>query len=259
MLADRPPQLLIFTGAGISADSGIKTFRDAGGLWEGHNVDQVANILSFRKNFELVHRFYNARRQQLAEVEPNAAHRMIARLQARYPTFNFTQNVDDLLERGGCTDVIHVHGSLTRMQCLACGHQWEIGYAAYDCETDRCTRERCGSRKGVKPAVVFFHEAAPRYADLGRALRGLQRGDVGLVMGTLGNVVQIGEMLAETPATTILSNLESATSTSTSLVNEDRMFDYVMHGRAAEMADQIEELVDRLMARLIQTGTAQSM
>jgi NAD-dependent deacetylase len=250
MLTDRPRRLLIFTGAGISADSGIQTFRDANGLWEGHNVDQVANILHWRRNFETVHAFYNARRAQLREVEPNAAHRMIARLRARFPgTVNLTQNVDDLLERGGCTDVIHLHGSLTRMQCVACGNQWEIGYRAWDCESERCPLERCSSRKGVKPAIVFFHEAAPRYYDMHKAVNALQRGDVALVMGTLGNVIPIGAMLAETEATTVLSNLESATSTPQCLVNEDRQFDYVLHGRAAEMAERIEAHIVYLMER----------
>ncbi|WP_083786313.1 Sir2 family NAD-dependent protein deacetylase [Methylobacterium nodulans] len=96
------PKLVVFTDADISSCSWIQTFRDSDGLWENHNVDQAANILAFKKNFEVVHRFYNAQRAQLAEVEPNAAHRMLARLQSYFGKrmTQITLNIDDLLERG---------------------------------------------------------------------------------------------------------------------------------------------------------------
>lgn len=244
----RERKLVIFTGAGISADSGISTFRDKDGTWENHSIAQVCDILTWRANREAVHAFYNARRSQLEGVEPNEAHRMIARLQARFPevTTVITQNIDDLLERGGCTDVLHVHGSLLAMQCKACGHEWPQGYAPWDPLTDRC---RCNSLKGVKPAVVFFNEGAPRYRHMHRALDALQDGDVLLVMGTSGQVIPIGVWAASMPAIAILSNLKSDDRISMpgAPVCEDRQFDHVLHGRAEEKAAEIEALVIRLM------------
>lgn len=246
-----PSRLVVFTGAGLSADSGIQTFRDSDGLWENHNVDQVANIYTFKKNFEVVHRFYNARRQQLAEVEPNAAHMMLARLQHYFGERMtlITQNIDDLLERAGCTDVLHVHGHLTSMHCLACGHRFQIGYRAWDPEVDTCPVERCRSKRGVKPNVVFFHENAPGYRPMNKALMRLNERDVLLVMGTSGQVIDIGSYAAMTKAFTILSNLKSEKRASMPgfPIVEDRQFNLTMHGQASEMAGRIEAKVAEIL------------
>ena len=104
--------IVVLTGAGVSAESGINTFRDAGGLWEGHDVMEVASPEGFRKNPALVLDFYNQRRSQLKEVEPNQAHKIIAELEETYNVIVVTQNVDDLHERAGSTNVVHLHGEL---------------------------------------------------------------------------------------------------------------------------------------------------
>lgn len=240
-------KLVVFSGAGLSADSGIQTFRDKDGLWENHNVDQIASIATWKQNLTTVHRFYNARRAQLAEVEPNAAHLMLADWQRRYGAVLLTQNIDDLLERAGCTDVVHLHGDLRAMQCKACGNQWPVGYAAWDPSEDRCPK--CSSRKGVKPGVVFFGEAAPHYRTMWRTFTELTTGDVLVVIGTSGKVIDIGSVAAGSRATTILSNLEPSSEASMpgAPVAEDRHFHHVLHGRAAAIAPDLDSLIQTLM------------
>src|SRR5207249_2590463 len=115
--------ITVLTGAGVSAESGIKTFRDAGGLWENHRLEDVATPGAFARDADLVQRFYNERRRSLKGVEPNAAHRALAELEeALGERFNLiTQNIDDLHERGGSRRVLHMHGELRKARCLRCG------------------------------------------------------------------------------------------------------------------------------------------
>src|SRR5256885_8593595 len=115
--------IVILTGAGVSAESGLGTFRGPDGLWEGHRVEDVATPEAFKRDPALVHAFYNARRASLATVEPNAAHRALARLDAEWPgeLLLVTQNVDDLHERAGSKRLVHMHGELTKGWCLAWG------------------------------------------------------------------------------------------------------------------------------------------
>ncbi|HEY6131905.1 MAG TPA: Sir2 family NAD-dependent protein deacetylase, partial [Halioglobus sp.] len=115
-------RIVVLTGAGVSAESGLATFRDSNGLWEKHDPMEIATPEAFKRDPGLVYRFYNARRKQLEGVLPNAAHRALARLQAEFPgeVFLVTQNVDNLHERGGSSQVCHMHGELHRMLCQAC-------------------------------------------------------------------------------------------------------------------------------------------
>ena len=202
------PRLLVFSGAGLSAPSGIPTFRDANGLWHNHNIDEICDLLTWKQNAELVHKFYNQRRQDLSSVSPNAAHFKIAEWQKRYPggVTIITQNVDNLLEAAGCVDVVHVHGLLTNMKCTACGHVWDVGYHAWDKEVDRCPK--CSSRRGVKPGVVFFNESAPEYATLYHAIKMLTDLSTTVVIGTSSMVVDIQSLLFDKPGAKILNNLE---------------------------------------------------
>ena len=112
----REKGLIIFSGAGISAESGINTFRDTNGLWENHSIKEVCSENTWKHNFEAVHTFYNQRRVQLSEVQPNNAHKVVATLKKQYgdDCYVITQNVDDLFERAGCEDVLHVHGELKK-------------------------------------------------------------------------------------------------------------------------------------------------
>src|SRR5688572_4325671 len=131
--------IVILTGAGISAESGLKTFRAADGLWEGHRVEDVATPEAFERDPVLVHQFYDARRERLGEVEPNAAHVALARLDAEWPgeLLLITQNVDDLHERAGSTRLLHMHGELAKGWCLACDERF--GWTGQMGEGARCS------------------------------------------------------------------------------------------------------------------------
>ena len=152
-------KIVILTGAGISAESGIDTFRAAGGLWENHCVEDVATPEGFAKDPELVHRFYNLRRAALKTVEPNPAHIALAKLEeglkARGGQLTLvTQNVDDLHERGGASEVIHMHGILTSMLCGICEHRWDY---LEDASPDMVC-PKCYVKGACRPDIVWFGE-----------------------------------------------------------------------------------------------------
>ena len=124
-------KIVILTGAGISAESGLSTFRDNNGLWENHRIEEVATPEAFDRNPDLVHRFYNMRRQALSEVKPNAAHLKLAEIEPLYQSFLLvTQNVDDLHERAGSRNLIHMHGELLKKRCVQC-HQTSDHYCPF--------------------------------------------------------------------------------------------------------------------------------
>lgn len=148
--------IVILTGAGVSAESGLATFRGPDGLWEGHRVEDVATPEAFRRDPELVHAFYDARRAKLGTVGPNAAHVALARLDAEWPgeLLLVTQNVDDLHERAGSKRLIHMHGELTKGWCLACDERF--GWQGPMGEDVICPS--CKERGGVRPDIVWFGE-----------------------------------------------------------------------------------------------------
>lgn len=148
-------KIVILTGAGISAESGINTFRDADGLWEGHDVMEVASPEGWRKNQALVLDFYNQRRRQLKTVVPNAAHLALKELEKQYEVVVITQNVDDLHERGGSTNIIHLHGELKKVRST--GDENLI----YDWEEDCVLGDRCIKGYQLRPHIVWFGEAVP--------------------------------------------------------------------------------------------------
>lgn len=231
-------KIIFFTGAGISAPSGISTFRDSNGLWENHKIDDVCNEHTWKKNFELVHEFYNQRRTQLNEVDFNYAHKVIADISKEVGvmnTFNLTQNVDDLFERVNLNP-IHLHGELTKMQCEACGNNWDIGYKKFNTEKDRCPK--CNSLKGVRPDIVFFYGQAPEYKKLYNAFDHAENEDsIVVVIGTMGNVIDIDGLLKGTKCTKILCNLEKSES-----IN-DKNYDYVFYKNCIEAIDEIKEII----------------
>lgn len=148
------PSIFILSGAGVSAESGIATFRGPGGLWEGHRVEDVASPEGFEANPALVYRFYNERRQGILTREPNAAHRAIARLQREYPgtVTLVTQNIDDLHERGGSMEVSHMHGEILKARCEACE-------GVLEWRTDLDGTSKCGTCQGrLRPHIVWFGE-----------------------------------------------------------------------------------------------------
>ena len=175
--------IVVLTGAGISAESGLATFRGPDGLWEGHRVEDVATPEAFARDPDLVHAFYDARRARLKEVAPNAAHVALARLDAQWPgeLLIVTQNVDDLHERAGATRVLHMHGELTSAWCLACGarRHWERSLG------DRSPCPACGAVGRLRPDIVWFGEMPYQMERIDRALA---QADLFVSIGTSGAV-----------------------------------------------------------------------
>jgi NAD-dependent deacetylase len=176
-------KLVVSSGAGISAESGITTFRDAGGLWENYPVMDVASHDGFLRNPALIHKFYNERRAQLVEVEPNAAHRGLVELEKYFDVDVITQNVDDLHERAGSSNVLHLHGELMKVRSLR--DESRVYQLPCDQLTDKGlvtsvdTRDSYGDP--VRPHIVFFQEAVPNFD---RACLLAQKADVFVVIGT---------------------------------------------------------------------------
>jgi NAD-dependent deacetylase len=204
----RASRLIVFSGAGLSAESGLPTFRGADGLWEGIPIRTVCHIETWEENFDAVHDFYDARREAGAKAKPNAGHRAIAEWQKTWPgrVHILTQNIDRLLEGAGCTDVIHLHGDIRILRCMECGHEWELEGDRYD----RKDCAACSSQRSVKPDVVFFGENAPRYHDLHRIVADLRSSDTAVVVGTSGTVLPADRLFAHSEAHSILVNLEPA-------------------------------------------------
>ena len=178
----REARLVLLTGAGISAESGVRTFRDGDGLWERHRLEDVATPEAFRRDPELVHRFYNERRRGLATVEPNAAHHALARLERAWPgeLLLVTQNVDDLHDRAGSRNLIHMHGELLKGRCTGCGAvlDWP-GDMAPDSSCPACGNPR------LRPHIVWFHEL-PMAMD--QIYDALAQCDLFAAIGTSGHV-----------------------------------------------------------------------
>jgi NAD-dependent deacetylase len=174
--------IVVLTGAGISAESGIATFRGPGGLWEGHRVEDVCTPQALARDPELVHRFYDLRRAALAGVEPNAAHRALARLDAEWPgeLLIVTQNVDDLHERAGAKRMLHMHGELLSALCADCGER--VAWPGDMPPGETCAS--CGAG-ALRPDIVFFSEMPYQMDVIERALA---RADLFVSVGTSGAV-----------------------------------------------------------------------
>lgn len=174
--------IVILTGAGLSAESGLATFRGPDGLWEGHRVEDVCTPQALARDPALVHAFYDARRGKLADVEPNAAHRALARLDAEWPgdLLIVTQNVDDLHERAGAKRLLHMHGELKSALCTACGarHRWEASMG------DAPPCPSCDT-PSLRPDIVFFGEMP---YEMDRIDAALARCDLFVSIGTSGAV-----------------------------------------------------------------------
>ena len=168
-------RIVVLTGAGISAESGIKTFRDAGGLWEGHSIEEVATPQGFERNPELVLDFYNQRRKQLLEVYPNKAHELLHSLEDNYDVQIITQNVDDLHERAGSKNVLHLHGELRKVRSTANEN------LVYDWDGDLKLGDLCKQNSQLRPHIVWFGEAVP---NLTRAEEITQTADILIIIGT---------------------------------------------------------------------------
>ncbi len=228
--------VVVLTGAGISADSGLKTFRDNDGLWENHRVEDVATPEAFERNPELVYRFYNERRRQLLSgVEPNSAHHALAKLESHLGDkfLLVTQNVDDLHERAGSERVLHMHGELLSGFCCHSKKRFEL---KTDIDmTSRC--DCCQPSQRVRPDIVWFGEM-PYYMDeIGNALR---NSDIFISIGTSGNVYPAAGFVQEANihgAQTIELNLEPS--------ENDNLFQEAYYGRAGEV---VPKFVEKLLS-----------
>ena len=174
----KKPLLVVSTGAGMSAESGISTFRDSGGLWENYPVMQVASADGFRADPALIHRFYNARRRELLNARPNAAHKALVDLEKDYDVAVITQNVDDLHERAGSNRVLHLHGELMKMRSVYDPDYIEPIDPGHP-DTSVETRGRNGDP--MRPHIVFFQEPVP---NMESAARLAARADIFVVIGT---------------------------------------------------------------------------
>lgn len=175
--SSRKPRLVVSTGAGISAESGIRTFRDADGLWEEYPVMDVASADGFRRNPALIHKFYNERRRQLGTVKPNRAHEVLHELEEHFDVCVITQNVDDLHERAGSSEVVHLHGELTKVRALD-NPDLTFRLESYDTETTPETRI---DGHLVRPHIVFFQEAVPMFEP---ATQLAAEADIFVIIGT---------------------------------------------------------------------------
>jgi NAD-dependent deacetylase len=202
------PSIVILTGAGISKESGLDTFRDAEGIWSKVRLDDVATPEAFRRDRRRVHEFYNARRRGLLSpnVQPNAAHRALAELERRWPgeVLLVTQNIDDLHQRAGSRNLIHMHGELLKARCAGCG---AVAEARGDLD-ESLACAACGRPGGMRPHVVWFGEMP---FEMERIFEALSRCGVFVSIGTSGTVYPAAgfvEAAAEAGARTVELNLE---------------------------------------------------
>ena len=217
-------RIVVLTGAGISAESGVPTFRDADGLWEGHHVDEVATPEGFAADPRLVHAFYDARRQAVAAVEPNPAHKALARLEQFFGDHLtlVTQNIDDLHERAGSQNVIHMHGELRSALCIVCGGRIEwTGPMSNDPACPGC------GEAGLRPDVVWFGEV-PYYMEA--IADALDHADLFVSIGTSGAVYPAAGFVQHAlirGARTLELNLEPS--------EGDAFFHQARHGKAGDL------------------------
>ncbi len=186
-------KLVILTGAGMSAESGVKTFRDHDGLWEGHDVMQVATPEGFSKNPELVLEFYNQRRRQLKDVQPNEAHIALARLENDYDVTIITQNVDDLHERAGSSTVLHLHGELKKVRST--GNPNDVKIWTEDVKLG----DTCANGYQLRPHIVWFGEDVPM---MEKAISICQNADILVIIGTSMQVYPAAGLMHYAPPNT---------------------------------------------------------
>lgn len=187
-------KLVVFSGAGMSAESGISTFRDSNGLWENYDIQQVATPEAWQKNPALVQRFYNERRKNILESQPNSAHQYIAKLQDYFDVQVITQNIDDLHERAGSTKVLHLHGNIRLAKSSGPNAQFTTQF--YDINGWKLDLEHdlCPDGYPLRPHVVWFGEAVPAYEE---AIRAVQSADIFIVIGSTLSVYPVAGLVHE--------------------------------------------------------------
>jgi NAD-dependent deacetylase len=231
-------KVVILSGAGISAQSGISTFRDSDGLWENHDVRDVCSVDSLDKNEKNTIRFYDQRRVELESKEPNIAHIEYAKLKKEYPNdiAIITQNVDNLFERAGLgsDEVVHLHGFLTQLRCRSCDLVFDVGYKRQDdCFNGKCPT--CYSK--LRPNIVFFGEMAPMYD---RLYKEIEDCELFVVVGTSGAVVSPDSLVGYTKKS-ILNNLEESEAIF------DELYTKVLYKKATQASKEIVKDIKRYL------------
>jgi len=236
-------KIMILSGAGLSAESGIRTFRDHDGLWENHDVMTVCSREGWIADRHLVTRFYNDRRRDLESKEPNRAHHILADLEHTYRgrIIHLTQNIDDLMERAGANDVIHLHGTLTDLRCENCLETFHIGYASQS-GNESCPH--CGNKR-IRHNVVMFGESAPEYAHIHQAIRECS---LFISIGTSGSVIDLVP-IAKSFKHSILIDPKRNKTPSKFDPNEyiDEYFEHFIQKNAVEAMDEMVKLIDDYM------------
>lgn len=232
-------KIIIFSGAGISAESGISTFRDSDGLWENHNVQDICTNGCLITNRNMTLKFYDMLRNNLKDKKPNHAHKTIARLKSKYPNeiAVITQNIDDMFERAGITDTLHLHGFLQELRCETCNHILNIKYENQFEKYDNCPK--CENL--LRPNIVFFGDSAPKYEDMYKELEDCE---LLIVIGTSGAVVNSDMFLNKKIKLSILNNLEKS-----SYINENLYTKAIFKPATLaidEIAKDIEEFINNL-------------
>ncbi|WP_434581548.1 NAD-dependent deacetylase [Sulfurimonas sp. NW15] len=221
-------KVIIFSGAGISAESGISTFRDTGGLWEEYDIKDVCTAGCLETNRDMTIEFYNKGRVALKDKQPNKTHYEIKKLQDKYPNDIkiITQNVDDLFEKAGCQKVLHLHGFITEINCEQCGYIQDIGYKPIQSHTI------CPNCKNfLRPNIVFFGEPVPKYREL---FKEIDDCEIFVIIGSSGNVINTDFLLSVSDVKySILNNLEYSNA-----IN-DKLYTKVIYRKATEAIDEI--------------------
>ena len=221
-------KVIIFSGAGISAESGISTFRDSGGLWDNYKIEEICSAGCLEWNYDETIRFYDKRREDIKDKKPNKAHLEIVKLAKKYPddVAIITQNVDDMFEKAGCENVVHLHGFLPEVRCESCGFLDNIGYQKLSDVYNECPN--CMAK--LRPNIVFFGEAAPMYEKLYTAL---QDCEMFVVIGSSGNVINTDMFVSSGIKKSILNNLEPSSAI------DDSLYSKVIYKKATEAVDEI--------------------
>jgi NAD-dependent deacetylase len=230
-------KVVILSGAGISAESGISTFRDSDGLWDQYDVSVICNYDSMEKHEQTTIEFYDKRREELKDKHPNYAHKVISGLKKQYPDeiAVITQNIDNLFEKAGLDkeEVIHLHGFTTELRCrdTYCGRVVDIGYEKQNDYNGGICPD-CGCK--LRPNIVFFGEQAPMYEKLNGEF---QDCEMFVVIGTSGNVIGVNTM-ANFVDISILNNLEPSPAI------DDQLFTKVIYDQATEAIDPIADMIE---------------
>ncbi|PIF30993.1 NAD-dependent deacetylase [Flavobacterium sp. 9] len=226
-------KLVVLTGAGISAESGIKTFRDSDGLWEGHDVMEVATPEGWRKNQELVLDFYNKRRQQLKEVEPNLGHKILAELEKDFDVHIITQNVDDLHERAGSTKVLHLHGELLKVRSI------QNRNTILDWKEDLYTGDLDENGYQLRPHIVWFGEDVPA---LEEAIEITETADYFAVIGTSLQVYPAAGLISYTYSITPVFYIDPKPIAIPNIQNKVEVIAKVASEGVAELRERLLEI-----------------